>query len=126
MKTSVVIIAGAMFASTMLFGVTRSECANHACCRTATTKAAATADPAAAERLKMKFGRAIAPAAPVVTAMKQCDGKSKGAATEAIAKGDPSAAERFRMKFGRATTEAQPIVLASASNDMCAGGCCTR
>ena len=62
MKMSIVLFAGAIFASSMpAAGTNPMNCAKHVCCRPAGVKAATTADPGAQERFRMKFGRTTKP-----------------------------------------------------------------
>jgi len=119
MKMSIVLFAGAIFASSMpAAGTNPMNCAKHVCCRTAGVKAATTADPGAAERLRMKFGRSTSPAV-----VEMC--ATKTVAPRIVAPADPGAQERFRMKFGRTTKpEVNPSLLASAT-DACGANCCT-
>ena len=138
MKTSMVIFAGAIFASSMVaagngaHGAMNSmACAKHNCCRPANQKAALTADPGAEARFQMKFGhntqaeeaRQKADLEVYAKNVRQCnehgcgrntDGKTVTAAAPAVATADPGAEERFRMKSGR-NTPAEEQRLARAS-----------
>ena len=122
MKTSIVIFAGAFLAFAGGSGsaavANKMDCANPTCCRPAQEKAPATADPAAEERFRMKFGRSTpaeearqkAAQEEYTKNMRDCaehgcrmahEKTVTVAATPATA--DPGAEERFRMKFGRST-----------------------
>jgi hypothetical protein len=133
MKTSMALFTGAILASSLFAGgngvatpMSSMNC-KHACCRPADRKAITTADPGAAERFQMKFGRqAKALATEVYAKNAQCDRK-KAKPAAAVAAADPAAAERLRMKFGRTPATAErPVELASAEPNMCAAGCCTH